>query len=106
TLSSATSGAVIYYTTDGTTPTISSTLYSGAITLTSAKTIKAIAVKPGMTDSTVLSESYTITAQQVAAPTANPAGGEVASGTEVTLSSATSGAVIYYTTDGTTPTSS
>ncbi|WP_339225786.1 chitobiase/beta-hexosaminidase C-terminal domain-containing protein [Paenibacillus sp. FSL H7-0357] len=106
TLSSATSGAVIYYTTDGTTPTISSTLYNGAITLTSAKTIKAIAVKPGMTDSAVLSESYTITAQQVAAPTANPAGGEVASGTAVTLSSATSGAVIYYTTDGTTPTSS
>ncbi|OMD33586.1 hypothetical protein BSK56_33960, partial [Paenibacillus borealis] len=59
TLSSATSGAVIYYTTDGTTPTISSTLYSGAITLTGAKTIKAIAVKPGMTDSSVLSESYT-----------------------------------------------
>ncbi|WP_256718129.1 chitobiase/beta-hexosaminidase C-terminal domain-containing protein, partial [Paenibacillus borealis] len=104
TLSSATSGAVIYYTTDGTTPTSSSTLYSGAITLTSAKTIKAIAVKPGMTDSTVLSESYTITGQQVAAPTANPAGGEVASGTEVTLSSTTSGALIYYTTDGTTPT--
>ncbi|WP_438495676.1 chitobiase/beta-hexosaminidase C-terminal domain-containing protein [Paenibacillus sp. IHBB 3054] len=106
TLSSATSGALIYYTTDGTTPTNSSTLYNGAITLTSAKTIKAIAVKPGMTDSSVLSESYTITAQQVAAPTANPAGGEVASGTEVTLSSATSGAVIYYTTDGTTPSSS
>ncbi|OMD41270.1 hypothetical protein BSK56_27825, partial [Paenibacillus borealis] len=62
TLSSATSGAVIYYTTDGTTPTSSSTLYNGAITLTSAKTIKAIAVKPGMTDSLVLSESYTIMA--------------------------------------------
>ncbi|MHA6531252.1 chitobiase/beta-hexosaminidase C-terminal domain-containing protein [Paenibacillus sp. BAC0078] len=103
-LSTTTSGATIYYTTDGSTPTSGSTVYSAPIPLTSAKTIKAIAVKAGMTDSNVLSEAYTIMAQ-VDAPTANPAGGAVASGTTVALSTTTSGATIYYTTDGSTPTS-
>ena len=37
----------IYYTTNGTTPTASSTLYTGAISLETSKTIKAIAVKSG-----------------------------------------------------------
>ncbi|MDF2885225.1 MAG: S-layer protein, partial [Clostridiaceae bacterium] len=54
TLSSSTSGATIYYTTNGTTPTTSSTQYTGAITINSAMTIKAIAVKSGMTDSSVM----------------------------------------------------
>ncbi|AGF55774.1 chitobiase/beta-hexosaminidase C-terminal domain-containing protein [Clostridium saccharoperbutylacetonicum] len=105
TLSSGTSGATIYYTTDGTTPTTSSTQYTGAITVNSAMTIKAIAVKSGMTDSGVMSESYTIMGT-VATPTASITSGAVASGTAVTLSSSTSGATIYYTTNGTTPTTS
>jgi hypothetical protein len=60
TLSSSTSGATIYYTTDGSTPTTSSTVYSTPISITSAVTIKAIAIKSGMTDSDVLTASYTI----------------------------------------------
>lgn len=59
-LSCATAGAAIYYTTDGSTPTSSSTLYSGAITISAPTTIKAIAVKTGMNDSDVMSLSYTI----------------------------------------------
>ncbi|MGO0060371.1 chitobiase/beta-hexosaminidase C-terminal domain-containing protein [Brevibacillus fluminis] len=106
-LSTTTAGATIYYTTDGATPTSSSTPYSSPITVSSAMTIKAIAVKPGMTDSDVMSESYTIAATpQAAKPIATPAGGEVAAGTTVALSTATAGATIYYTTDGATPTSS
>ncbi|WP_082722525.1 chitobiase/beta-hexosaminidase C-terminal domain-containing protein [Paenibacillus jilunlii] len=104
-LSSPTSGAAIHYTLDGSVPTVSSPVYSGPITVTSAVTIKAIAVKSGMTDSAVMSEAYTIMAQ-VEAPTANPAGGAVAPGTTVALSSPTSGAAIHYTLDGSTPTSS
>ena len=42
------------------------------------------------------------TQQQVATPTASPAAGEVAKGTEVTFSCTTEGAVISYATDGTT----
>lgn len=42
----------------------------------------------------------------VAAPQASPQSGAVASGTEITLTCATSGASIYYTLDGTDPTTS
>ncbi|QQZ63618.1 chitobiase/beta-hexosaminidase C-terminal domain-containing protein [Paenibacillus sonchi] len=104
-LSSSTSGAAIHYTLDGSVPTSSSPEYSGPIPVTGAVTIKAIAVKAGMTDSAIMSEAYTIMAQ-VEAPTANPAGGAVASGTTVALSSSTSGAAIHYTLDGSVPTSS
>lgn len=54
----AVSGVTIYYTLDGSTPTSSSTQYTGTITLTQSCTIKAIAVKPGLTDSAVASENY------------------------------------------------
>ena len=61
TLSTATSGASIYYTTNGTTPTTSSTLYSAAIPIDSALTIRAIAVKSGMKNSDMLTAAYTVT---------------------------------------------
>ncbi|PJI10446.1 MULTISPECIES: cellulose binding domain-containing protein [Clostridium] len=59
-LSSSTSDAAIYYTTDGSDPTTSSTLYSGPITISKTTTLKAIAVKNGMTDSDITSADYTI----------------------------------------------
>lgn len=62
TLSSATSGAFIRYTTDGSTPTSTvGTLYSGAISVSSSMTIKAIAYQAGWTDSSVSSWTYNIT---------------------------------------------
>ncbi len=60
TISCATSGATIHYTIDGSTPTASSPTYSGAISLSSTTTIKAIAVKTGWTDSEVATATYTI----------------------------------------------
>lgn len=48
---SAESGAEIRYTTNGTTPTASSTLYSAPITLTDTTTVKAIALKNGLNSS-------------------------------------------------------
>ena len=59
-LSCATDGATIYYTTDGTTPTASSTEYTSAITINTAQTIKAIAIKDGNANSEVASASYTV----------------------------------------------
>ena len=106
TISCTTVGATIYYTDDGSAPSSSSTEYSGAITLTSAKTLKAIAIKEGMDDSNVATAAYTINVPTVAKPTFSPNGGSVESGATVTISCATDGAVIHYTDDGSNPTAS
>jgi beta-galactosidase/beta-glucuronidase len=60
TLTTATNGANIYYTVDGSTPTVSSTLYTGPITISKTTTIKAIAIKAGMTNSNIATFTYTI----------------------------------------------
>jgi len=60
TLSDATSGATIYYTTDGTTPTASSSTYTAAIPFTADTTIKAIAVASGYSMSGVAQGSYLV----------------------------------------------
>ncbi len=182
TISCATDGATIHYTTDGNDPTASSSVYSGAITVSETTTIRAIAVKDGMTDSSVASATYTISTapttyavtvnngtgsgnyaagasvtitavaptggkrfkewtgadgltftsgtetsstatftmpanevtltatyedmETVATPTFNPAGGAYTAAQSVTISCATNGAAIHYTTDGSEPTAS
>jgi uncharacterized repeat protein (TIGR02543 family) len=103
TLTSATTGADIHYTLDGTTPTASSAKYSSPITISTTTTLKAIAVKSDMTNSDILTETYTITLAQVIQPTATPAGGNYASAQTVTLTTTTTGAAIFYTLDGTSP---
>jgi Chitobiase/beta-hexosaminidase C-terminal domain/Legume lectin domain len=106
-ISDVTSNATIYYTTDGTPPTASSTKYTAPITVSSMETLEAIAVGPGNTNSAVASAAYTITPPiPVATPTFSPIGGTYTSAQSVTISDATSGATIYYTTDGSTPTTS
>ena len=67
TISDATSGATIYYTTNGTTPTVGASVYSGPITVSSSETVEAIAAASGFTNSAVASAAYTINI------TANPA---------------------------------
>ncbi|MGI9651874.1 FN3 associated domain-containing protein [Chryseobacterium sp. RLHN22] len=60
-LSSASSGASIYYTTDGTTPTISSTQYTAPFQINATSEIKAIAIAPPLTVSTVTTKQIIIT---------------------------------------------
>jgi YD repeat-containing protein len=103
TISDTTSGATIYYTTNGTTPSSSSTRYTAAVSVSTSETIKAIADKSGDTNSAVASATYTIT---VSTPTFSPAAGGYIGTQSVTISDATSGSTIYYTTNGTAPTSS
>lgn len=52
-MQSKTDGATIYYTTSGNTPTVSSNKFTGAVTVNSEKTIKAIAVKAGYVNSEI-----------------------------------------------------
>ena len=60
TITDSTSGAAIYYTTDGSTPTRSSTSYSSPISISATATLKAIAIAPGASPSSVTSAVYTI----------------------------------------------
>lgn len=103
-LSDTTSGAAIYYTTNGSTPTTASTLYSGPFTVSTSNTVKTIAVAAGMTNSNPASATFSIGAPQVATPTISPGGGTITSAQSITLADTTTGAAIYYTLDGTTPT--
>jgi len=59
-LTTATKGAVIYYTTDGKTPTTKSTKYTKEISISKTSTLKAIAVKGNVVSKGVLSLDYTI----------------------------------------------
>jgi sugar lactone lactonase YvrE len=105
TLTDATKGAVIYYTTNGATPTASSTKYPGAIMVSQTTTIQAIAVASGYANSAVASATYTIMLP-AATPVLSPNSGIYAAGQSIALTDATKGAVIYYTTNGATPTAS
>lgn len=100
TITCATGGASIYYTTDGSTPDSGDTLYSGGFTLGASATVKAIAIKTGYTDSAVASNAITL---QVATPTFSPVAGSYGSTQSVTISTTTTGDTIRYTTDGSTP---
>lgn len=104
TITCATEGAVIHYTTDGTDPTASSPTYSSAITINRTTTVKAIAIKEGLDNSKIATANYHVDIPTVANPVFSPNGGAVDAGTEVTITCATAGATIYYSTDGSAPT--
>lgn len=102
TLSSATSGAAIRYTLDGSTPSASSPLYAGAFSVAApGKTVKAIAIKSGMNGSGVASAVFTINqVNPVANPSFAPAGGTYTAAQTVRLSTPTAGAAIWYAVNG------
>lgn len=101
TISDTTNGATIYYTTDGTTPTTSSAQYTSPIGVSTTETINAIAVS-GSLSSAVATATFIVGDS----PSFSPVPGTYGSAQTVSITSTDFGATIYYTTNGTTPTTS
>lgn len=96
-ITSVTEGCTIHYTIDGNDPTASSAVYREPFSVTSPTTVKAIATHETLAPSAVAVLDIT----QVATPTIQNNGNNA-----ISITSATEGATIYYTTDGSTPTTS
>lgn len=97
-------GATIYYTTDGSTPTTSSSVYSSAIVLDAATTVKAFAIESAHANSAISQATYPL--PDLPYVSFSPSSG---ASLPVTVTMSVLGhddASIYYTTDGTTPTAS
>jgi Domain of unknown function (DUF1929)/Chitobiase/beta-hexosaminidase C-terminal domain len=107
-LMDTTTGATIYYTTNGTQPNTASTVYNNAtpIQVTANTTIMAMAAASGLANSAVATGTYTIQLPAAATPTFTPAPGVYGTAQTVHLADTTAGAKIYYTTNGTQPSTS
>ena len=93
-----TEDATIYYTTDGSIPSNTSTLYNGSFTVNNLDVVKAIAIKGGYyIDSEIATAIYS--KHKVATPTINISNGQVSFSCDETGE-----VTYYYTTDGSTPT--
>ena len=104
TISDTTPEVEIRYTLDGSDPSDTvGTVYTGAISISTDQTIKAVAYKGGWYLSAVASNAYTITIPVVATPEILPAAGDYTSAQSVIISDSTEGASIRYSVDGTDP---
>jgi uncharacterized repeat protein (TIGR03803 family) len=105
-ITTSTSGATIRYTTDGSEPSeTNGTVYTGtSVPISVSTTLQAIAYEIGFADSNVTTATYNISLPQAVAPAFNPGAGAYDNDQSVSITSATSGASINYTTDGSTPT--
>lgn len=97
-------GATIYYTTDGSMPTTASPVYAGPFVLTTTTIVRAVDQIGAGPLSNITSAAFIVT-QTAATPVIGPAPGTVPSGQIITITDTTPGAVIHFTTDGSTPTS-
>jgi hypothetical protein len=102
TITDGTPNAVIHYTTDGTTPTLTSPVYGGAFTVTSPERVRAIATAPNLAPSGVTNANFDVMSA-AAEPIISLPSGTYTGAQMVMITDATPGAVIYYTTNGTTP---
>lgn len=104
TITDATADASIYFTINGTTPTTTSRKYAGPISISETEVVKAIAIATGKSSSPVTSAAYVIQIPVTAKPVFSPQAGAYSAGQRVTITCATAGAVIYYTTGAKPPT--
>lgn len=114
-------GAAIYYTVDGSTPeeravvtnesgTVivygeNTLVYEGAFKIYDSCTVRAIAVAPEYSSVLETSADYTCRIKTVSTPVVSPFGGDFSNSTvSVTLSCDFAGADVFYTVDGSEPT--
>ena len=109
-ISSPTTGSTIYYTTNGNLPNLTvpntfTRVYSSPLVVSTTTTIKAIAIKAGLTNSDVVTGVFTITNPvfPAATPIISPVTGTYSGVQTVNISTATPGAILYYTTNGNNP---
>ncbi|WP_312469698.1 endonuclease [Neobacillus sp.] len=111
TLATATADAKIYYTTDGTEPTTTSTEYKAPVKIDKATTIKALGTKAGLDNSDIATFAYTILQESTIAEVRDMAlqsnvqtSGVVTAvlGRAIYFQDATAGIVAYTPTDSTT----
>lgn len=101
-ISCTTPGAQIRYTLDGSEPTMTSSIYSGPITLDSYTVVKAKAYLTGWTPSATATAIYNISVT-VATPSFNPPPGIYPEAQSISINCVTPGSQIRYTLDGTDP---
>jgi len=102
TITDATAGAAIYYTMNGSTSPIR---YTAPISVASSSIITAYATSPTLPRSQAATAGYQI-GSVVATPQFSPAAGTYTVAQSVTIADPDPGATIYYTTNGTVPTTS
>ena len=98
TISDSTAGTTIYYTTNGTTPTTSSTKYTSAITVSANETLEALAVEAGYTNSAVATAAYNIGA--VTTYINYPSSGFTASALSLNYGASVTGGMLQLTDGG------
>lgn len=102
-ITTATKGAEIHYTLDGSTPTESSPLYSDSLIIRSTATLNALAFHKDMLPSLVESRTYTIVPPLVSTPVFSPTANVFDTAQVVTITTAEPDTKIYYTLDGSDP---
>jgi alpha-tubulin suppressor-like RCC1 family protein len=104
-ISTSTPNATIRYTTNGTNPTASSPVYTGSLNIGTRTSLRSVGFRDGWTTSPINTAEYYFNYGSLTTPAPSHPAGNYTSSVTVTLTSSPQ-AAIYYTTDGTAPSTS